>query len=292
MVTKAHDIGEVMTDDGTANMKTPNRWKRLLRRRQSAPWWHAIALVIAAATWVLAVKAHAQQTPDRAKPAEVAKYREAAWAHFRKRCSETAGDTILRTVENVDGVLLLRPRRQATEAQLADQFWLGDPYGHDSMLPDSEIRNFLRDLNERDVPVIRQTTRPGYRYVETKDELYGYRRFELDETHSQIVERQIEKPISRYGITWQDISTQEDRKYWVAGGKLQVIDLETNDVLGFRVGYLIEPGFGSQGGGRRPWLHARLTSSERAACPPFRAQSLVPINRLFVEKILKPKRGG
>lgn len=248
------------------------------------------AAIILAAVFLVDLRAHAE---DIAVPKqefktreEFAKYREAAWAHFQKRCKEKAGETISRTVDNVRGLLLLKPRRQATEAELRDQFWRGDPYGHDSMLPDSEIGNFLRYLNERDVPTIRRTSRPGFSYVEAKDALRGYLRYELDGLDSKIVETTIDKPMSRFGVTWEDISTDEDRQFWVAGGKLQVLDLETNEILGFRTGYLIEFGFGSRGGGRRPWLHARLTGSDRAACPPFPSKTLVPINRLFVEKVL------
>ena len=232
----------------------------------------------------------AQERAETAARAEQQKYREAAWAHFQRRCKEHAGEQIHKTVDHVDSLLLLKPRGQASDAELRDQHWRGDPYGHDSILPDSEIRNFVAYLDERDIATFRETSRPGYPYLETKSVLYGYRRYQLDQTGSKIIEVQIEKPVSRYAVTWEDISTEEDRKYWVAGGLLQVLDLRTNEVLGQRIGYLIEPGFGSDGGGRRPWLHARLTSSDRAACPPFRSQSLVPINRLFVEKVLKPGR--
>lgn len=221
---------------------------------------------------------------------EFAKYREAAWAHFRKRCKESAGEKIYRTVENVPGLILLRRRLWATDAELRDQYWRGDPYGRDSVLPDSEIRNFIGFLNKRGLATTRQTPKPGYLYVETKESQGGYRRYELDIVQAKIVEIIIEKPVSRYGVTWEDISTEEDQKYWVAGGKLQVLDLESNALLGERTGYLIEPGFGSQSAGRIPWRHARFISSDRAACPPFPSKSLVPINRLFVEKVLRPAR--
>ena len=224
-----------------------------------------------------------EQTRSRT---EFEKYREAA--HFKKRCDTRAGELINRTVKDVDGVLLLRPRKAATEGNLRDQYWMGDPYGHDSMRPDSEIRNYLRYLNENDVPVIRPTSHPGYRYVETASPQGVFMRFELSKDGKRIVGHPIDKASSKYAVTWEDISTQEDRQFWVAGGRLQVIVPDTGEILGERVGYLIEPQFGSQRGGRRPWLHARLTASEFAACPPFRAKSLLPINRLFVEKVLKP----
>lgn len=220
------------------------------------------------------------------------KYREAAWAHFHTRCQQSAGEKIFLKVDNVRGVLLLRPRRQATDAELRDQYWRGDPYGHDSVLADSEIRNFLGYLNERDIASTSPTTRPGYKYVEVKEAEGTYRRYELEPTTRRIASKLVAKPSSRYGVTWTDVSTDEDREYWIAGGKLDVIDLESNTVIGERIGYLLEPGFGSRAGGRQPWGHARLTSSDYAACPQFPPRRLVPINRLFVEKVLKPASGG
>jgi hypothetical protein len=55
----------------------------------------------------------------------------------------------------------------------------------------------------------------------------------------------------------------------------------TNEVLAVRVGYVLERGFGSTSGARRPWLFA-----EDVSCPRIRRN--VPMDRLFVEKVLKP----
>ena len=195
-------------------------------------------------------------------------------------------------MNNVKSVLLLNPRKKATQSELRDQYWRGDPYGYDSILPDTEVRNYLRYLDVNDLPVIRRTSRPGYRFVETRERKGVYRRFDLSKDGKNVISVAIENPRSRYAVTWSDISTNEDRRFWVAGGRLKVIERATGNILGERIGYLIEPEFGSQRGGRRPWLHARLTSSERAACPAFPSKGFWPINRLFVEKILRPVKEG
>lgn len=44
---------------------------------------------------------------------------------------------------------------------------------------------------------------------------------------------------SRYGVTWEDISSKEDRDHWVAGGKCQIIDLQTNKVVAEVIGYVM-----------------------------------------------------
>jgi hypothetical protein len=76
----------------------------------------------------------------------------------------------------------------------------------------------------------------------------------------------IEKPTSKFGIEWNDISTPEDRKYWVAGSRLRIIDLTDNTIVAERIGYFIEAGFGSRAGGRRPWLTSR---GPHTTCPPL-----------------------
>jgi hypothetical protein len=94
-----------------------------------------------------------------------------------------------------------------------------------------------------------------------------------------------DKPESRFGISWEDISTPEDRKYWVAGSRLSVIDLTDKSVVAERVGYLIEAGFGSTAGQRRPWLAARGIGPNGRSCPEAHDYS----DRWFLLKVLKPE---
>ena len=94
-------------------------------------------------------------------------------------------------------------------------------------------------------------------------------------------------PAPRYGVTYDDLSTREDRDYWIAGSSLRVIDLETHEVMAERIGYMMDRGQGSTGGGRAPWLHAT-----RHACPAFPgsrgSQSYQTLD--FVEKVLILKK--
>jgi hypothetical protein len=96
-------------------------------------------------------------------------------------------------------------------------------------------------------------------------------------------------PGPRYGVTYADISTIDDRKIWIAGSSLRVIDLETNEVIAERVGYMIDRGQGSEAGFRQPWADAAYI-----ACPNFpfisdqRHVRQSDQTRNFVEKILKP----
>ena len=92
----------------------------------------------------------------------------------------------------------------------------------------------------------------------------------------------IDSPTSQISVSWEDISTLEDRKYWVAGSRLRVVDLTDNSVVAERIGYFIEAGFGSTAGQRRPWLTSR---GPNTTCPQIQNGSVE--DRLFILKSFK-----
>lgn len=237
-----------------------------------------------------------------------------AEAMFQERC-KTAGEKIYRTAENVEGVLLIkiRPRKN-----YGDQFQLDDPYGHDSS-EDEYIKSFLygRDSKGSLAPLDRATRR-GYQYVEVVDPADGNRYrytgsvkpigkknsnapniqaelkrnpdFDLNNYDFVLDKISATGDYARYGVTYDDISTYEEREYWIAGSSLKVVDLATNEIMAERIGYMMDRGQGNTSGGRSPWLLAANHS-----CPSFFKQgSGVPAafyqagqTRNFVEKVLK-----
>ena len=50
--------------------------------------------------------------------------------YFDHLCKTEAGEFIYKTVENVDGVYMMRPRRRATDYMLEHLYVMEDPYGH------------------------------------------------------------------------------------------------------------------------------------------------------------------
>jgi len=264
--------------------------------------WIVIAAAIGAAFWfpkrrwhkagfaAVALAALSYLPAEKGlKEYEALQYRKAAWAHFKKRCDENAGEKIYKIAQNVDGIFLMKPRPKATQDQLRDQYWMGDPYGYRHSMPWQFP--FLWDLNERGGSTTTRTERRGFDFVEVPqpDSANQFKEpvlhFTLNRESRKLVEKSVSTRQSVYGIVWEDTSTREDRSYWVAGSKFQVVDLRSNEVMAERIGYLIESGFGSTGygGGRDAWDAATVTGS---ACPPFERHALV--DRLFVEKVLKP----
>ncbi len=240
--------------------------------------------------------------------AESAKARLAkAEAMFQERCQK-AGEFIYKTAENVEGVFLLKLRPKGINR--GDQYRMDDPYGRD-LGGEGYIQSFARGFETRQAQFAPGSpNRYGYLYVDAVDPkdgqryrytgrieepwqtnksyLKGYMRFVLDRILAP-------DPAPRYGVTYDDISTREERDYWIAGSSLKVIDLKTNEVMAERIGYMMDRGQGNNSGGRAPWLLAANN-----ACPSFFSNpNLLPNGHGsaaqrhqtedFVEKVLKPK---
>lgn len=264
-----------------------------------------IALFALFLTTSATLQADAQKLPAQERLAK-------AEALFKERC-QTAGEKIHRTAENVEGIFLMKLRPK--EINYGDQYKMDDPYGRD-VGGDGYITNFLLGRNTNGSLVEQGQVRTGYRYVEALDPQDGKRyRYTggmkvvgKKDVNAKGVQMAMERnpnydlniyafvldktpatgPQPRYGVTYDDISTREDRDYWIAGSSLKIIDLKTNEVMAERIGYMMDRGQGSTAGGRSPWLLAA-----RYACPefpvtpggqPFKGYQ----TRDFVEKVLNP----
>ena len=244
-------------------------------------------------------------------PYEKREYREryaVAQKMFAERCQKS-GVFIHRTADNVEGIFLMKLRPD--KINFSDQYKLDDPYGRD-LSGDGYIDSFLRgNMNSEGKFQDNLPPRPGYRYVEAIDPKDGQRyRYtgsvkEVTRTTSPLIGEggktfktkafTLDKvpapgPMPRYGVTYDDISTKEERDYWIAGSSLRVIDLQTYEVMAERIGYMMDRGQGSRAGDRSPWLFAADN-----ACPSFGARygsaGQSHQTEEFVQKVLKPLRG-
>jgi hypothetical protein len=253
-----------------------------------------------------------------AQQAEYMRRRATAEALFKQRC-ETAGETIFQTIENVKGVVWMKWRPHAMNT--SNQFGMDDPYGRDCG-GDVCIRNLLRSTLSQpkvDVTDLYLPTQ-GYDFVETKDpidgQLYRYtagvmpsgersseKRAEMARKASGIdpgpyyynfmTRREpIARLTARYGITWDDISTREDRAHWIAGGSLSIVDLRTTQVIAKRVGYMWDRILGSQAGFRSPWLWANTHGDCKNLTDPSTTYHNAQTTREFSFKVLQPTQGA
>ena len=233
---------------------------------------------------------------------------------FAERCKKS-GVFIHRTAENVEGIFLMKQR--GDRINYGDQYLMDDPYGAD-VSGDGYVVNFLLGRNARGSLVEQNSVKLGYRYVEAIDPKDGQRyrytgsvkvvgkadtsapgvklALQVNPNHDlNIYAFTLDKvpapgPLPRYGVTYDDLSTREERDYWIAGSSLRVIDLQTDEVMAERIGYMMDRGQGSTGGGRSPWLFAADN-----ACPTFGpgqgAFSQTHQTEKFVHNVLNPLPG-
>lgn len=257
-------------------------------------WWLklvAAVVVAGAVVYPLFVRPVQNHVDERQQArAEYQQRLAAATAHFEMRC-KGAGEFIKRTVENVDGVVWMKWREKTNVNDDYDQFKLSDPFGRDCnaetcidqlLSLETATGRFKEEIERR---------KGRYRFVESVDPVdgktYRYRgdmqipsswtkagieehrrRTGQDVPDSSyrfaLAKEAIDRFSARYGVTWEDISTREDREHWIAGGSLKVIDLQTNEVIAERIGYMMDRGLGDRSGFRTPWAYALDT-----ACPGF-----------------------
>jgi len=224
-----------------------------------------------------------------AKAAHVAKGIE----RFKAYCQQKAGIKIHRTVEGVEGIYLMKVR---TTGNFNNQYAMTDPYGDDA-LGDGYIETFLEGRDQKGQFADGAEDIPGYRFVEAIDpkdgKLYRFtahieRPGLTDSNYAKdyvrfVLDREpIAQRTARYGVTYDDISTTEDRHYWIAGSSLRVVDLETNEVIAERIGYKMDYGQGPDGAARQGWTYARDN-----ACPSYSRGTPVYQTRDFTEQSLQ-----
>lgn len=192
-------------------------------------------------------------------------FRQEAFARFEHLCREQAGEKIYQTFSDVRGVFVVKPLPPATENDHFNQYWYGDPYSASATSKRDWVSAATLTLDSRDESGVRK----GLDFVELRDDQSGkplyWRIYKPVPINARSKEERIDRPISRFGVAWEDISTPELRRYWIAASRFSVIDLESNNkVIAERIGYLLEPGLGSLTGQRRPWLSARMAGY---SCP-------------------------
>lgn len=240
--------------------------------------------------------------------------------YFEHLCKTEAGEFIFKTIENVEGIMQMRPREPVTDYMLQHLYALEDPYGetygeefnmgpaalksgtiqsayvnprYADAVKTKDIRKrgyrlYKPDQNykflEKPIPTLLQNppdgamylryTRPNTDKLVFEDGQYMY----PGDQQPQMFEERVKELKSRYGFTWRGITRSHDRDLGIAGGELIILDLQTNEVLAVRRGYLAT-GRSLQTVGGIWWLGA-------AACPPNRSGE----THALLQRVLKPTK--
>ncbi|QBC29513.1 LapA family protein [Methylomonas sp. LW13] len=299
----------------------------------------AMGLVLAIFLMPVAYKLHQNHLKQQALDAKLATMTKAL-DRYHELC-KGAGEKIYRTVDDVDGVFLMKidldkssDISQYSNAAKSPYESLGD---FDTSSNDHEVRymwfdgyikSFLNDGGFGLQCWVGNTNRckqqPAFKYVEAIDPGDGkrYRYTGSWQRHDKVtgkewsellrkvgyIPRELLEPTKhddgtwydlvltrepagdpppRYGVTYDDLETPEERKMWIAGSALKVIDLQTGELLGERIGYLHDRGGGSVAGGRQPWSFAKTGLGW--SCPPQRVVGRS--KRDFIMDVLHTNQG-
>ena len=194
------------------------------------------------------------------------KYKEAE-AVFNEQC-KTAGEKIYRTVDNVEGIMLLKVVPGDYKTRNSNYY---DPMWDNATLQTSEGKEFIAEF-------LGFYGSKRYRYVDV-----------LQPNHSDIIRysgkdfplNQALNPRhpARYAVTFENNVDPKLRRHWVAGATVRVIDRQTNEIIAEKTIYAFEKGLGGTGGARTPWRFA-ISCENKEIFP-----SKLPT---FVTSVLKP----
>jgi hypothetical protein len=201
--------------------------------------------------------------------------------YFDHLCKTEAGEFIYKTVENVDGLYMMRPREQVFDDHMQHLYALEDPYGY----TDWEARDPQTVFVDPPWRVYSYLEMPLSSSVSSKIPGTRYRRYSgYVQGKSSMVEEPVIQLKSRYGYTWRGILRPHDREFGVAGGELIILDTQTKEVLGVRRGFIRSGGVKNNLTGIW-WLSGQV-------CPMLRhdkrSQKDGDFTYWFVSKILRP----
>jgi len=193
--------------------------------------------------------------------------------YFDHLCKTEAGEFIYKTVENVEGLYMMRPRKVATDYELEHLYVLEDPYG-DVMGERGHPQDYLvqppfglyQFLEEPSLSSGNGTRRHSRIAAKDSSRSFVYMKGSHSESVPYIVKSgDVPESISHFGYTWRGISRPHDREFGIAGGELIIMDLETKEILGVRRAYIRSGGVRNNltgiwwlGGGKCKKLGAKL----------------------------------
>ena len=189
---------------------------------------------------------------EKAKMERRAKAEEAEWhkrydpakARFDQLC-QNSGEKIYRTADNVDGILLLKVRGDDEKYQdnsynpLKDQMW------EDAAINSEAWRaGYINSFFSKAMRSWHNS--PGYKYVDVLQKDGSIIRYSGDwgikyEDFNQEINP---KRPARYAVTYENDISWENRKHWIAGTTIKVIDTQGNQLIAEKTMYVFVPELG------------------------------------------------
>ena len=209
-------------------------------------------------------------------------YYEPAKARFDQLC-QNAGEKIYRTADNVDGILLLKVRGDDEKYQdnsynpLKDQMWenaaLPSEFDREeyigSFLPDwSGVHYDYIDVLQKDGSITRYS---GDWHM--TDKPFNQ---EINPSHP-----------ARYAVTYENDVSWENRKHWIAGTTIKIIDTKTNTLMAEKTMYVFVPelGYSKFEQNPNPWGRGERCPRESE----FEQQTTSFVKKVLISPSFKPE---
>ena len=212
-------------------------------------------------------------------------YYEPAKARFDRLC-QNAGEKIYRTADNVDGILLLKVRGDDEKYQsnrynpLKDQMW-EDAAVESESRRENYIKSFLPSRSN-----------VFYSYVDVLQKDQSVTRYMAwSKNGSWIVDKQTNPhPRARYAVTYENDISWENRKHWIAGTTIKIIDTQTNELMAEKTMYAFVPelGYSKFEQNPNPWGRGERCPGEDPydqKAITFSSKVLIPLNQSKAEFI-------
>ena len=205
------------------------------------PWLLPAPGLVVAALFFLFPKALVWQE-ERENAEKVAEWRkryDPAKARFDQLC-QNAGEKIYRTADNVDGILLLKVRGD-------DEKYQSNRYNprKDQMWEDAAVESESK-REEYVASFLPYFSHVHYDYVDVLQKDGSIIRYSgnwhiYDKPFNQ--ETNPAHP-ARYAVTYENDVSWENRKHWIAGTTIKIIDTKTNELMAEKTMYVFVPALG------------------------------------------------
>ena len=248
------------------------------------PWLLPAPGLVVAALFFLFPKALVWQE-ERENAEKVAEWRkryEPAKARFDQLC-QNAGEKIYRTADNVDGILLLKVRGDDEKYQnysynpRKDQMWEDAAIESESKR-EEYVASFLPyyssvhydnvDVLQKDGSIIRYSGNWS-RYAKSFDQ-------EVNPSHP-----------ARYAVTYENDVSWENRKHWIAGTTIKIIDTKTNTLMAEKTMYVFVPelGYSKFEQNPNPWGRGDRCPEENQ----YQQQTVSFVRKVLLSPSFKPE---
>jgi hypothetical protein len=170
--------------------------------------------------------------------------------YFDHLCKTEAGEFIYKTMENVDGLYLMRTRKRPTDYEMEHLYDLEAPYQevHGEYYNSGEyfIQPHLGKYQFLETPLPKDSNSTGeykYWHYYRNENAHPGRDYQtaLDGRFVRVpyvvAEKGVQSLSSRFGVTWRGITRPHDRDLGIAGSELIVLNLESKEVLAVRRGF-------------------------------------------------------